>query len=203
MTIQDFGICITALISAISLLISLANYQKNKPKLKIEIADKKWDCFFGKRINKKHPSIASYICGAHISIVNSSPVAITISNATMIIGKERLPLIDNKNDYWNSVEFLFEDENGEMTTDGSAIYYKECGLKLPYKLNAYDTLTASALFHNFPVQIKQKCKGTIVLTTAIGNVKKKVTMVEYNRAYQENGYRDYLCYCRSLEEIKR
>lgn len=203
MTIQDLCICVTAVLSAISLIISLANYQKDKPKIKIEITDKRWDCFFGKRINEKHPSISSYICGAYISIVNNSPVAITISNVSMIIGKEKLRIIDNRNDYWENVEFFFEDENGEMTTDGVGIYYKENGLELPYKLDAYDTLTVCVLFHNFPAMIKQRCKGTIVLTTAIGNIKKKVELVEYNKDYQEADYRDYLCYCRSLEEIKQ
>ena len=121
----------------------------------------------------------------------------------MIIGKEKLRVIDNRNDSWENVEFFFEDENGEMTTDGVGIYYKENGLELPYKLDAYDTLTVCVLFHNFPAMIKQRCKGTIVLTTAIGNIKKKVELVEYNKDYQEADYRDYLCYCRSLEEIKQ
>ena len=203
MTVQDMGICITAVISLLSLLISLANYQKSKPKLKIEIADKKWDCFFGKTIQKSHSSMAACICGAHISIINNSPVAITISDATMTIGKEKLQLIDKQNDYWECVEFFFEYENNELTTDGSAIYYKENGLDTPFNLNAYDTTTVFVLFHNFPARIKGRCKGTLVLNTAIGKIKKKVTMIEWNKNYQEANYRDFLCYCRSLEEYKR
>lgn len=91
--------------------------------------------------------------------------------------------------------------NGEMTTDGFGINYNECGLRLPCKVNAYDTLTATALFHDFPAKIKKRCKGMIVLNTAIGNVKKKITMIEYNKDREEFEYQDYLCYCRSLEEI--
>mgnify|MGYP004497684389 CR=1 FL=1 len=202
MTVQDVVICITALISAISLLISVANYRKSKPKLKIAIADRKWDCFFGTAISENHPAISSCICGAYISIVNNSPVAITISEVSMMLGKEKLRLIDNRNSYWDVVRFSFEDKDGEITMDQIGIYYKDSGLKLPYKINAYDTLTASVLFHNFPVQIKRRCKGMIVLTTAIGNIKKRVMMVEYNKDYQDAEYRDYLCYCRSLEKTK-
>lgn len=203
MTVQDIGICVTAVISMLSLLISLANYRKDKPTLKIEIVDKKWDCFFGKTIHENHSSTASYICGAQISIINDSPVDITISGATMIIGKEKLRLIDKQNDYWECVEFFFSDESNELTTDGSAIYYKANGLGVPFKLNAYDTTTVFVLFHNFPVRIKGRCKGTLVLNTAIGKIKKKVTMIEWDKNYQEADYRDYLCYCRSLEEHKQ
>ena len=201
MTTENFGICITALISTISLLISLANYRKDKPKLKIKIADRKLDCFFGKTIHEMHPSFSACICGAHINIINNSPVAITISSASIIIGKERMQLIDNRNSYWDNIDFFFEDDNGEMTTDGFGINYNECGLRLPCKVNAYDTLTATALFHDFHAKIKKRCKGMIVLNTAIGNVKKKITMIEYNKDREEFEYQDYLCYCRSLEEI--
>ena len=200
MGLQDIGICITAIISLLSLLLSLANYQKNKPKLKIEIANKKWDCFFGKTItNSIRPSV-SYICGAQINIINNSPVAITITNAHMIVGKESLRLIDNRNKYWETVAFFFKDENGELTTDGSEIYYKENGLTVPIEVNPYDTVTVFVLFHNFPVKISRKCKGTLILNTAIGKIKKKISMIEWDENYQEADYRDYLCYCRSLEE---
>ena len=199
-TPQDIGICITAIISTISLILSFANYWKSKPKLKIEIADKKWDCFFGKVIHTNRSNSEDFICGAKINIVNNSPVSITISEANMIIEKEKLPLIDNNNSYWEIVEFFFEDEDGELTTDGSGIYYKESGLSFPFKLSAYDTVTAYVLFYPFPTKYKKKCKGIFVLNTAIGKVKKKINLVEYDKDYQEESYREYLRYCRSLGE---
>ena len=48
MTFQDWGICLTIIISTISLIIAIFTYWTSKPKLKIEITDKEWDCFFGK-----------------------------------------------------------------------------------------------------------------------------------------------------------
>lgn len=122
--------------------------------MKIEITDKKWDCFFGKVLhegtNHQH-----YVGGAQINIVNNSPVAITLNRINLVVDNETLRLIDNKNKYWESVEFYFLDDNGELTADGSGIYYAENGLELPLKINAYDTITAFVLFHNFPSKHKK------------------------------------------------
>lgn len=49
------------------------------------------------------------------------------------------------------------------------------------------------------VDVRLDRKRTV--NTAIGNVKKKITMIEYNKDREEFEYQDYLCYCRSLEEI--
>lgn len=107
------------------------------------------------------------------------------------LGKIKMIYIDPP--YNTGNDFVYEDDFAQNADE----------LELPHKLDAYDTLTVCVLFHNFPAIIKQRCKGTIVLTTAIGNIKKKVELVEYNKDYQEADYRDYLCYCRSLEEIKQ
>lgn len=199
MTFQDWGICLTIIISTISLIIAIFTYWTSKPKLKIEITDKEWDCFFGKVLHEG-TNIQSYVGGAQINIVNNSPVAITLNRINLVVDKERLRLIDNKNKFWECVEFYFLDDNGELTTDGTAIDYVESGLQLPLKINAYDTITVFVLFHNFPSKKKKRCKGKIVLYTAIGKVKKKVKLVEYDKSYLEVGYREHLQYCRSLEE---
>ena len=199
MTLQDWGICLTLVISTMSLLISIFNYWTSKPKLKIEITDKKWDCFFGKIVHEG-TNIQSYVGGAEINIVNNSPVAITLNRINLIVGKETLRLVDNKNKFWESVEFYFVDDTGELTTDGSGINYADAGLEFPLKINAYDTITAVVLFHNFPIKQKKQCKGKIVLSTAIGKVKKRVKLVEYDKNYLEADYREYLQYCRSIDE---
>ena len=166
--------------------------------MKIEITDKKWDCFFGKVLHEG-TNLQHYIGGAQINIVNNSPVAITLNKINLVVDKENLRLIDNKNKFWECVEFYFLDNDGELTSDGSGIYYAENGLELPLKINAYDTITAVVLFHNFPSKHKKQYRGKIVLSTAIGKVKKKVKLVEYDKNYLEEGYRDYLQYCRSID----
>ena len=145
MTLQDWGICLTLVISTMSLLISIFNYWTSKPKLKIEITDKNWDCFFGKVLHEG-TDIKSYVGGAQINIVNNSPVAMTLNRINLIVGKETLRLVNNKNKFWESVEFYFIDDKGELTTDGSGINYAESGLELPLKINAYDTITAFVFF---------------------------------------------------------
>ena len=199
MTIQEVGICFTAIISLLSLVLSVANFWKSKPKLRIEIMDRKWDAFFGK---VRPLNTFSYISGIKFSIVNNSPVSITISDIKMIIQNETLRLINNKNDVWHSVEFYFQDDNGDLISDGCGIDYAEHGFSVPFKLNAYDAITGYALFHYFPAQIQKKCKGTLVLGTAIGKIKKNIHLVEYDKNYIEEDYRDYLQYCRSLGEAE-
>lgn len=198
MTLQDWGICVTAVISSLSLLISIFNYWTNKPKLRIDITDEKWDCFFG-RVLHEETNIQSFVAGAQINIINNSPVSISLNRINLVVGKETLRLIDNSNDFWECVEFYFLDDNDELTTDGTGIYYSENGLSLPLKINAYDTITAYVLFHNFPAKYRKKCTGKIVLSTAIGTVKKKIKMIEYDKDYLEPDFRDYLQYSRSLD----
>ena len=199
MTIQDWGICLTIVISLLSLLLSILNFWTSKPKLKIETTDKDWDCFFGKVLHEK-TNTKSYIGGAQINIINNSPVSISLNRINLIVFNETLRLIDNKNGHWECVEFYFLDDNDELTTNGSAIYYAESGLSLPLKIGPYDTITTFVLFYNFPAKQKKRCKGKIVLSTAIGKVKKRINLIEYDKSYMEADYREYLQYCRSIDE---
>jgi hypothetical protein len=132
--------------------------------------------------------------------VNNSPVAISIADIKLKVKKELLRPIDNRNSYWECVEFYYTASNGEFTTDGSAIYYQNEGISLPCKIEPYDTLTVVSLFHHFPKSISKKAKATLIFFTAIGKFKKKLTLIEYNEDYSNADYLDYLQYCRSIEE---
>lgn len=201
MTIQDISICITASIAIISLLLSFASYWKSKPKIKIEITDKKWDCFFGYAgIEYSDTLSMNHICGAKVNIINNSPVKITINSINMIIDKEKLRYIMKDNRVWNSVFFYFKDENNKWITDGAEISYQADGLSFPFKIDSYDAITAYVLFYHFPTKYKNKHKGIIEMNTAIGKIRKKVNLVEYNCDYEHEEYRDYCRSCRSVEE---
>lgn len=196
---QNISISITAIISIISIILSVATYWNKKPKLKIEISDKKWDCFFGNAFtDEAKMERNTYIGGAKIMILNNSPVSITISNINMLIGKEKLDLIGKDIPYWKEIMFCFV-KDGELVFDGSVLNYSECGISLPYKIEAYDSIETVVLFYNFPKKNMKKCKSKIVLNTAIGKVKKTIKMIEYDENYLEKGYRDYSQYQRSLD----
>ena len=199
MTLQDFAICVTAVISIISLLLSFANYWNNKPKLKIKITNKKWDCFFGKVLREKDGFFSNIIGGAYINIVNNSPVSITVSNICLKINEESLRLIDCRNPYWSDIEFCFKDNNGNWSTDGTSIGYSQEGKVFPFKIKAYDSISCVVLFHAFPAKYKKECRGQLILNTAIGKVKKNISLIEYDENYEEEGYRDYLQHYRNSQ----
>lgn len=197
--LQNISVGMSVIISILSIILSVATYWNKKPKLKIKISDKKWDCFFGNAFtDEAKMERNTYIGGAKIMILNNSPVSITISNINMLIGKENLKLIGKDNPYWKEIMFCFV-ENGELAFDGSALNYLECGISLPYKIGAYDSIEAVVLFYNFPKKYMKKCKSKIVLDTAIGKVKKTIKMIEYDENYLEQGYRYYCQYQRNLE----
>ena len=195
--IQNWAICINIVVTSVTLIITILTYIVRKPKLKIEITDKEWDCFFGIVVLEKTGRPYS-VCGANINIVNNSPVAITVNTIEIIVNKEKLKLINKNNKYWENCEFVFFDENQKLAPSLD-ICYAQHGLEVPFKIQAYDTVTAVVLFHNFPVRIKKKCRAKISLGTAIGRISKNVKMVECDGNYLESSYRDYLQYCRSIE----
>ena len=113
-------------------------------------------------------------------------------NINMIIKREKLRLISNNNAVWKVVDFYFYDNNGELITEYNSIYYENFGFRVPFKLNSYDTITGYALFYHFPINIKKKCRGKLVIHTAIGKVCKNISLVEYDKNYHEEDYQNYL-----------
>ena len=158
------------------------SFWNGKPKITITITNKRHDCFFGQ---VKQSRATDYYCiaGAYINIINNSPVSITLSTLSLVIGKERLDLINKNNEYWEEVVFYFKNRDGMTTSDGTAIPYQDCGLAFPRKLDSYDAITGCVLFHNFPARIRKRCRGTIIVSSAIGRIKKKVVLYEYNEQY--------------------
>ncbi len=172
------------------------NFWNGKPKLTIKQTDNRHDSFFG-QVKQGHSDDYNCIAGAYINIINNSPVSITLGTVYLVIGKEKFDLIDRDNDYWNDVVFYFKDKDGRVTSDGSAIPYQDDGLMFPRKLDSYDTISGCVLFHNFPAKIRKRRRGKLVCNTAIGKVKKTLTLHEYNEVYSRYEYKDILQYERS------
>lgn len=196
---QNIGIAISALVAIISLIISIQSYYLRKPKLKIEIADKRSDCFFGKVIPEASTTgHVMRISGAWVNIINNSPVALKINRVYLQINREKFRIISPQNSYWDATVFYFEDEEGKLSTDGGIIEYGEQGLRVPCKIEAYDTISGCLLFQNFPANIHEKCRATICMKTAIGVIKKRVKLVEYDRNFEGEAV-EIVQYLRSIE----
>lgn len=162
--------------------------------------NKKSDCFFGNAlIEHKEKAHKSRISGIRLRIINNSPSEVSIMDAKLKCEKEIYRLIDCKNVYWEVVEFVFPDENGEETSDGSAIYYGNEGINLPLKLSAYDGKDFVALFYHFPVSIKKIAKAKVIIQTTVGVKTKNIKLCEYDEGYTNDDYKDYLQYRRSIE----
>ena len=201
MTIEGIGIIITAIISTISLALSFMNYWHRKPKIRISISDSKHDCFFAK---KQMGQTNQYECiaGGYINIINNSPVSITLNELSLKVGKENYGLIDKSIVHWQEVELFYKGKNGKWITDGSVVPYEQYGLLLPRKVEAYDAFSCHVLFRNFPAKMTKKCKGTLILNSAIGKIKKRVVLYEYNQEYCNYEWKDIEQYQRSIASAR-
>lgn len=197
---NELSIIISLCISIVSLIIAILSYKLKIPKVKIQILNKKYDCFFGNvRCEHDEQFHRNRVSGVRLRLINNSSSEITIMDIMLKCKKEIYRLIDCTNNFWEVVEFIFPDENDEESTDGSAIYYENDGISLPLTLKAYDGKDIVALFYNFPVRIKKKTKAKIIVQTTIGVKAKKIYLTEYDERYMNEDYRDYLQYKRSIE----
>ena len=191
-----FSICL----SVSSFVIAVLSYRLKTPKIKIQIMNKKTDCFFGKVRSEHNENVSSSrISGVRLRLINNSPSEISVINFVLKCNKEIYRLIDYSNHYWEIVEFVFPDEKGEEISDGSAIYYGNSGVTLPFKLSGYDGKDIVALFYHFPLSIKKQAKAKVIIQTAVGVKTKRVILKEYDKDYMNYEYEDVMQYYRSIE----
>lgn len=199
--LENVSIIFSICISISSLIIAVLSYRLKTPKLKIQILKKEFDCFFGdarcESSNNEHARIER-ISGVRLRIINNSPQEISIMGIELKCNNETYRLIDCKNVYWEIVEFIFPDENGEESSDGSAIYYSNEGISIPLKLGAYDGQDFVSLFYHFPLRIKKPVKAKIIIQTTVGIRAKTIKLIEYDSRFFNDDYRDYLQYLRSI-----
>ena len=120
------------------------------------------------------------------------------------VKNEYYRLINPTNQYWSEVTFLsFKPEAGKQVPNyGYSIDYCDSGICLPQTIHAYSTVCGYALFTSFPRAIKSKTRATIILTTAIGTIKKHIVLKEYDCTFEREEWEDIERYFRSLEERK-
>jgi len=196
--LEKISIVFSIFLSVSSLVIAILSYRLKIPKIKIQIMNKETDCFFGNvRYEHNGKTSRNRISGVRLRLINNSPSEISVINIILECNKETYRLIDNSNDYWEIVEFVFPDEKGEEITDGSAIFYGNEGISLPLRLSGYEGKDIIALFHHFPMSIKKQAKAKVIIQTAVGVKTKRVKLREYDEDYINYDYMDYLQYCRS------
>ena len=192
----------STIIALASIVLSVKVYLRDMPKLQIDIENPQYDCFFGnivteddsEKLHKHRISVCRF------RLRNNSSVDIEVNDVVLEIQSEIFRLIPNGSSYWATVYFFTydPDENKLVPDWNSYIPYCERGIHLPLVVKSYTTFTGYALFYHFPADITGKTKAIIRIRTAIGEVKKKILLLEYNETFPNQEWEDVQQYFRSL-----
>lgn len=179
------------IISIISMYIAIKAYRLNVPKFSLEIIDS----FYGATKNDDG-KLKNYMAGVRVRVKNSSPASFTISDINLIFNNESYSLTNKNLELHKNIEFYYFDKEYGITTDGSYVDYENDGLELPFNLQKYDTKDFISLFVFFIKSNEKKLKAQLIIDTAIGKKKKKVTLNRYDYEYafseEERSRRQYL-----------
>ena len=194
----------TLIIAGISLGISLKVYYRDTPKIRIEIEDPKYDCYFGQvqACGEGKKPIKARIAGINGTLRNHSSANIQIIDAKLKINGEFYKLIPTSIDCWKSVDFLsLNEETGNLEPDFiyDGLNYAEVGFSLPIVIEGYSFAKGTMLFYHFPAHIKEETKATLYIKTAVGTTKKRVRMLEYHENNLRADWDDYQQYKNSCE----
>lgn len=192
----------STIIALASIVLSVKVYLRDMPKLQIDIENPQYDCFFGDATTEDEPEkIRKHrISGVRFTLRNNSAVDIEVNGIALEIKSEIFRLIPTDNPCWDSVYFFtYDPDEKKMVPDCNYfISYSEEGIHLPLIIKSYTTFTGYTLFYHFPVNITGKTKAIIRIRTAIGEVKKKILLLEYNETFPNQEWEDVQQYFRSL-----
>jgi hypothetical protein len=128
---------ITVVISVLSLVIAINTHRLNRPRIKIELIGQD-NAFYGAtsdHFGEKY-QLTKYMAGVHMRIKNLSSRSLTIGEISLKYDGNIYDLANPQIDIHNEIEFYFMRE-GQITTNGSCINYKEEGIILPYELASF------------------------------------------------------------------
>lgn len=193
---------ISAIIATASIVLSVKVYRRDMPKLQIDIDNPKYDCFFGNAATEDESEKLheDRISGVRFTLRNNSAADIEVTGVALEIKSEMFRLILNDNPYWDAVYFFtYDPDEKKMVPDwNNYIPYAEKGIHLPLIINSYTTFTGYALFYHFPASITGQVNAIIHVKTAIGVVKKRISLLEYNDTFSNQEWEDVEQYFRSL-----
>lgn len=195
---------IVTIVPLITVVITILKFAKEKRPIKIDIKNNKYKCFFGNVLAIHEDGKECYeegrISGVKFAVRNSSNADIEISEIILKIKNEYYRMISPSHPYWCDVHFLtLSNETGQMEIDAFNICYRINGCDVPFSLKKYTTKQTVALFYNFPSTIKEKTKAQLIIKTACGNFKKRITMFEYNNTFEKEEYEEVKQYYNSIK----
>ena len=189
-----------------ALYISYKTYKRDIPKIEIDIANPKYECFFGNAVTDNMSDKLSEkglrIAGVYLTIRNNSNADIQITSIQLKAKGEYFRRIGKREDFWHEIAFLSmdQDENKILPDWAYSINYSDTAIQIPCVLYSYTAVEGYCIFGEFPAKTKKKVKGTLVLNTAIGKVKKKVNLYVYDDTFGREDYEHVKQYYRSRGE---
>ncbi len=206
-SLSEYFSCLSLIISALALWISYKTYKRDTPTIEIDISNPKYDCFFGNVVTEgmteRTRKNGSRVAGVYLIVRNNSSADIQITNIQLKVKGELFNPIVRGNKFWNEVAFFSLDkEKNEITPDWAySIDYNENAIPIPGVICSYTVIEGYCIFGQFPAKIKKKSHGTLILTTAIGKVKKKIRLYEYDDTLGRQDYENVKQYYRSQGDI--
>lgn len=192
---------ISAIIAIVSLIVSIKVYFRDTPKLRVEIEDSEYDCFFGNVfLEGDEKPRESRISGVRIRIRNSSSANIEAQSIHLRIGNELYRAIPNNIECWRNVTFASNRADEERTSCNYCISYDTQGIHVPVTVKGFGFMEGYVLFYNFPARIEQTVRAQIIIQTAVGTVKKRIILKEYDETFEKQEWKEVEQYFKSIKK---
>lgn len=191
-------------VSIVALIVSIKSLNSQIPRLKVTIKKPQYDCFYGasKLVERGGTLLLSnYVAIVRFTLRNVSSSPLVVSDIELLCNGVSYEMAQKDNPYWHEVEIYFSDkyninpEGNGFTTNGTYIDYAKEGRNLPLTIKPYGVETICAVFYSFPKSNLAALSAKLLLGTAKGNVKKKVTLLRYDADYETedlDGFRKHL-----------
>lgn len=172
---QTIGVIITIVVSVISLVLSILAFIQQKPKLRCEIIK----AYYGPAQLKDCITKLYVAAGIDITLQNPSPANITVYDIKLKIGKEHYEYLLPQEGEDQNIEFFYSDD-GNLYGSGGAIPYNSTGINLPFKINSYEAILPTFVFHNIPEKYHGKKYGNLIIKTTAGKLKKRIKLFPFD-----------------------
>ena len=168
---QTIGVLITIVVSVISLILSILAFIQQKPKLVCEI-DR---AYYGPAQLKDSIPKSYFVAGIDFTLQNPSPANITVYDLKLKIGSEYYEYVLPQEGDDQNISFFYSSK-GHSHRSGWSIPYNSAGRNLPFKIDSYDAILSTFIFHNIPNTFHGKKYGKLIIKTTAGKLIKKIKL---------------------------